>query len=566
MTGTSSNAILKIIKGLPKIPGYSASAEVGVDELDLLDPLGYSCYSYDIQIPNLKSGAVFADSPITDGRTLISGALGNLTETIRLQLTAGTLIQMAAMLSRLAKFRENCHDFWQSMGQIEPVYLKHQIEGEPGPRYALLYNIEINVESPLEPGDPQRTVTLSIEREPAWRGLAPGDNPKRWTVEHAAGQTWNSASADLIAGINHFAYTTTLFNCIEFLNQGAIDRKNYIDIPAANIPGSAPALVEIDIDPNGSNTLQNAYLARSTKPTSLTNRDGNTVLQYNTLPAVTALTLGADTTLVDDTGGIAYPPTKAARQRGQVSFATDTGLKARFTWTTNSATTTKPRLSSQVLRGRYLVFCRARQVGGAVGEVTLQLSASNISNVVGDFPSSTVTIQAGTGNTSEWPVVYLGVITIPSIQRSTVGLDGRGTYVWDGTSAHDDFTLSLMAGRNAATAVVYVSDLILIPFDECCVKWDNNVTPVTYDNSHYLTHGTPEHVAAGRTETVVNSPYDAPFSVELSGQPLTLLPGVDNRIYFFNKDTTGNGSESITQASYTARMNIIPRWYGFRDA
>ena len=237
MANISGHAILKIVKGVQKTPGDSASVEVGLDEIDLLDSNGFSCDEYDMKIPALKSSAVYADSPLSDGRTLISGTVGNVTETIRLQLTAGTIIQLAAMLSKLGRFKQDCNDFWDTSRQIEPVFIKHQVIGEPGARYALLYDIDIDPgEQPLIPSEAKRTVTLSIEREPYWRGLAPGDNPKRWAIENVYRQSINPNNA--VLGVSapfgplNLVYVTTLFNRTEYstANKQTYVTKNFIDI------------------------------------------------------------------------------------------------------------------------------------------------------------------------------------------------------------------------------------------------------------------------------------------------------------------------------------------------
>ena len=150
MAGTSPHAFFSIMRGVQKVPQDALSAEIGLDTIDLLDEDGFMVDTYDQQFPNLKNNAVWAENPINDGRTLMTNARGNLTETIRLKLTAATLVQMGALLSKLGKFRGYVNSFWMGGTQDteEPVYLKHQIEGEPGPRYALLYDIEIHVETP----------------------------------------------------------------------------------------------------------------------------------------------------------------------------------------------------------------------------------------------------------------------------------------------------------------------------------------------------------------------------------------------------------------------------------
>lgn len=190
------NAILQIVKGIAKTPGDTISAETGLDVLDLLDPQGFATDAYEMKIPSLKSSAVYADSPLTDGRTLISGTLGNVTETIRATLNGSSIIQLAAMMSRLMGFKQACNDFWDTFGQIEPVYIKNQVSGEPGPRYALLYDIDVAVSDPINPTDNIRDVTIVIEREYGWRGIAQGITLK-------SGQSKHSTSRNTIQTMRH---------------------------------------------------------------------------------------------------------------------------------------------------------------------------------------------------------------------------------------------------------------------------------------------------------------------------------------------------------------------------
>jgi len=145
MPGTSTHSFLSIVRGVQKVPQDALSAEIGLDSIDLLDAAGFMIDTYDQQFPNLKNNAVWAESPMDDGRTLQTNARGNLTETMRVNLTAGTLLQMGMMLTKLGKFRGYINAYWIGGTQDteEPVYLKHQIIGEPGPRYALIYNIDI---------------------------------------------------------------------------------------------------------------------------------------------------------------------------------------------------------------------------------------------------------------------------------------------------------------------------------------------------------------------------------------------------------------------------------------
>lgn len=561
---TSPNAILMIVKGVAKVPQDSTSAEQGLDSIDLLDPLGFSCDDYAIQLPNLKNGAVWADSPITDGRTLVSGALGNVTETIRLALTAGTLIQLAAMLSRLVRFRQDCNDFWDTIGQIEPVYIKHQIEGEPGPRYALLYNIEINIEQPLDPGEPNRTVTLSIEREFGWRGIAPGANPKQWNcyIDH---QLFSASNASLVSGTMH-TVTGSVKNKQEFSTLYSFQTKNFIDIPAAKLPGDLPPLMCMTMSPTestGGGLLENIFLSRVTKPLTQPDRKGNILPRYNAF-AGSAGILGVDATFVADaTMGIAHPPVSATARYVSVSFATATD-QLRLQWT---ASTAFAHVNPNLLHGRYHIFLRAEQNAGALGNISLYVRMINTAGYFFTSPTMTPTLTVAT----VVQVMSLGIVTFPPSSNNYSNSDGKGlgvANVYTGAGQNDgNFRVELWALRSVAAGTLRVYDLILMPIDEGAVY----IVPIggatggpevmVYDNTGYYQHGKPDIYAAGRVMDASNG-LDNEIIAEARGG-LDLKPGVDNRIYVLGNQFTTLGSSPAD--AYNTYINIVPRWAGLRD-
>lgn len=548
MSGTSPNAILELIKGIAKVPGDTNSAEQGLDSINLLDPLGFSCDTYDIQLPNLKNSAVWADSSITDGRTLISGALGNVTETIRLELTAGTLVQMAAMLSKLVKFQQDCNDFWDTLTQIEPVYLKHQVEGEPGPRYALLYNIEINVESPITPGVANRTVTLSIEREFGWRGIAPGDNPKKWTIQnYFTGQTWDSADAALTTDGNHLLFQI-INNRREWNTaQTAVISKNHVEIPAAAIPGDLEALCFISAIVTGASALssQVMYIGRSSKPDLLLNTGATRTPNY-ILNAADG-TGGTDATNAADTGAPRIASGGGGNFRVNISFATASDAQ-RVSWT--GATQGYFDFSSN--RGRFIALLRCRL--SAAGTVTMHLGLTSGTTSLTNYPVTTFTEvgTGGTGNTTAWGMAYLGEITLPpSEERVIAWTDGLGVLA----SNNANWSLGVYAARTSGTPTLYISDLILIPIDEAAIAIDNGqlVTGFGFDNTGYTLHGKPGECAQ----------IGGVLSAALSGTGITLKPKVINRLYFIE---TGNGGLAEIIPFIEVRINIVPRWSGLRDS
>lgn len=541
-------AQLKIIKGVPKVPTDNNSAEVGLDELDLLEVKGFSCDEYLMRMPGMKSSAVYADSPLTDGRTLLSGALDNVKEVIRLTLNSPTIIEMAAQLSRLGRMRQDCNDFWNTYNQIEPVYIKHQVVGEPGPRYALLYNIEVDVESPINPSDPLRTVTLNIEREYGWRGLPPGQSPKAWNL----GSRYNAGHTSLPVA-QTFLISDAVSNTNEFAStRQSVNTRNYVDISGSLIPGDLPALAYIDLTFANVSPAGNwqVFISRKSVPSGILVTGTNVFTQSTMLNAID-MTLGANSALAADTGA----------PRGQGSA---THRRIEFTPVNNNdglrLQVANRRIANH--RGRYAVFVRARQAAGAANDLSMHIVYGN--QVVPfsariELPSVNPVLQAGTGNTTTWPVSYMGTINLPV----TVPTDVQRSNHMGVLYTLDDFYIELWAKRDAGTtATLYIADIILIPYDEPTIEL---VVPMNLinqdavlDGTGYLMHGKPDYYAASHGSTSASG-----SASEARGQPITLLPKTDQRLYFFTMATT-NISDLIND-SVSVKISIVPRWSGLRD-
>lgn len=543
----SGHAILKIVKGIQKVPGDSLSAEQGLDEIDLLDPTGFACDKYDMKIPALKSSAVYADSPLTDGRTLISGVLGNVIETIRTQLTAGSIIQLAAMLTKLGRFKQDCNDYWDTNNQIEPVYIKHQVIGEPGPRYALLYDIDIDVDTPLIPSEPNRTVTLVIEREYGWRGIAPGDNPKKWTY-HIQNRDFNSNGAALTSGIDHLVNATSQ-NRREWSGSGLsptiLATKNYFDIPASLIPGDLDALCCLSV--GLSSARQGFYFARTSKPDLSVSGDVREPAYI--LNAGDAPQIGSDVSTAADIGA-PISTTTGTQRRGVVSFATVTTDAVRFTWGGDN----RAQFDFTTMRGRFAAFVRARLSAASTVTMHLQAMAGNGISVV--YPTQTLTDvgTGGVGDTGLWSFVYMGVVSFPlSDERILVGDNGLGPEI----SVAANYTIALYAARPGAAVSLYVADLIFIPIDEIAGSVDigTTATTIVIDNTGYFMHGKPDPSVHGGM--IVES-------AQITANSLTLKPGCRNRIHLLDTQGTAPTRSQISN-TFTSQLNIVPRWSGLRD-
>ncbi len=554
----ANNAILQIIKGVQKTPGDNFSAEQGLDVIDLLDAHGgFSDDAYEMKIPSLKSSAIYADSPLTDGRTLISGTIGNVTETIRVTLNAGTIIQLAAHLSRLNRFKQDCNDFWDTFYQIEPVYIRNQVAGEPGPRYALLYDIDIAIADPINPTDPIRDITIVIEREYGWRGIAPGANPKQWTM-YKFNQKFNVDSAGLNDDDTHLV-SGTVMNGDDLTTINTFTASNALTVPAAKIDGDLPALTFINVDLNISvASMGNLFIARDTRPLTMPDSLAN-VNQLRRLCIIASagdLGVGVDTTFVNDTGASRLISSSASGRRTETTFATVATDAVR--WTED--------VDINTFRGRYMMFARVRQHTGAQNDLQYYVTVED-NSVFFTSPSVYPLLTGTSGNTTSWNLDYLGVITLPANNRSVSQVNkGAGLTVANAggaTTTSSTVRFSLRALRVAgATARLCFNDIVLIPIDEAAMYLggSQSLNNVVFDNTGYLNHGGTDDVVQGRELTLNLDRIQTP---EVRGNMMTLKPGVDNRILVMGK--AGGSNLSSATGSFGVHVDIVPRWSGLRD-
>lgn len=551
---------LFLVKGVQKAIGDTQSAEQGVTSINLMDTgAGFALNPADgwqPNLPGLKAGGVWADSTVADGRLLVSGADGNVTETINLTIATGDSVTLFKALSKLHRFIADCREMWTTFSQIEPVFLQWWAFGAPGRQYALIYNIDIAVEYPDVEQGAIADVTLSIEREPYWRGLAPGANPKVWTFEFRK-QSFTSSDLGLVTGTtDHLVYDATVHNETTWADNTAPTTNNYVDIAASLVPGDAEALVEMAVSATptaASYNVTDIYVSRCTKPLTYPDRiDSDTVYRRNTLNANDA-SPGTDTTLAADAGG-------AEGGRAQITFATVATNAERLEWNSNQD------VGYTNWAGRYAVFVRARQNGGSANQILMQLYRSGGVGV-DDIPVTEqvyAELRAGAGATDAWPLSYLGEVTIPPQERVNVSPDGTGLAV----NSNSAFAFYLYAERTTGAGVLYVSDLIFVPVDEQCALMRDSVRIASSsriavcDNTGYFAHGDINPIA------LVNatSPGIVDRYIELRGQDITLKPGVTNRLYFLNSGEISGSAVCDVDCTLTVRLNIIPRWRGVRDS
>lgn len=553
---------LVIVRGVPKIQGDIYSGEQDLITFDLMDNAGgVSLIEWSPNIPSLKSGGVWADSPISDGRILTAGFNTNVVEDITVQFSFNDPQLYAARMAGLNRLIQGARQFWDTFGQNEPVYLQWWANCAPGPQYALIYNIDTDIEIDDSPAAMAR-VTLSIEREFGWRGLPPGANPKLWALYRAgtppalpvpiANNPGNNVN--LFTSTNNLA-TGTVDNRTEINSSGVLTSDNYFDIPAASIPGDLPALAFVGLSVGGSSVDENAiFVSRWSKRTTMLFREPpGSQTQWGVWHQLNLAngTAGTDTTFVADTGA-PIQAAAAAGRRSRTTFTTAT-MQDRVTITTPI----KP-----LFRGRFAIFLRARVSAAATVQIQLKLNG-----ITTDFKTLSDLGTGGTGNTTEWAVVYMGTLSLPAdASRSDIVTAGWGV---NNSQASAGFSIIVQAARSTGSGELYMSDLIFMPIDEDesllvlndgSATGDFGVYNGAIDNTGYLARGGIDEIGAIVGTTGIQD--IAPAAAQLSGA-LTLEPNVLNRLILFTYISSTNRSR--IDRTITAHVNIVPRWANIRD-
>lgn len=551
--GLLSHKMLQIVKGVGPTPGDTASAEQPLIAIDLLD--SGSGISLDLEdgwepnIPSLKNGGVWADSPINDGRTLVAGANTNVTETMRLIVSTQSALVYAAIFSSLQRQIQDARDFWDTFNQIEPVYLAWWAANAPGPQYALIYNIDMDLKFG-DSEDASASITLTIERECDWHGIHIGGSPLQWTMENFFRVPFTAANASLYTGTQHIGYSTVVSNAIEFATAYTFSVVNYIDIPGSSIPGDAQALISIAVgDFPDSSEL---YIAKTTKPTAITDRSGNVRPAFNDIPC-SGMTIVSGVLTADAVNGIVYAPVSAARR---TVVHTPAGATEEVALTVKPGGSFPTGLNLSLMRGMYAVFLRAEQIGGAVNQSTARLQL--MTNATGLIFFNSGQIRMGLAGT-ESNLMYMGVATIPIFDRILTGFDGKGVQV------ETDFGLELYTTRTAGAGTHRLIDVILMPIDEGIVYIKPEASTATttnvFDNTGYLTHGPAQPAASAR---IFTGGVERLLQTECRGN-LTLTPGVNNRLYFLNYNPNTLLSLPGAGVGIPVRVDIVPQWTGVRD-
>lgn len=565
--------ILEIVKGVPAAPGDPNTAEQPLETLNLLDganTIGLQTDGWAPNFPALKGGGLWANSAVSDSQTPLSNAVDKVTETMTLIMGNTVLAQRNMVLKKLAQLIKSIRDFWATEWQIQPVYLKMQAAGAPGPQYCLIYNLEL-----AERGDPFNTLnawefTITIDRYPYWRPIPPGSAAKEWTLAFQGKirgtQDFNYDDLNLVTGTNHLVYD-------EIQNREELDIanyvtklvKSYITVPAASIPGDAPALVSLSFEPGFTQDAMRLFIARDTKPLTAIKRDGTTRARAYFLNVGDAEVASLTKTLSASLGNVSNGSNSNAYYglNGTLGAAATATAK----WGVLSATNFY-RPDMQLFRGRLAFFARVLATGGADDDVKAKLIISENYLNVTDFQQegTEVGIRNGAGGSS-WELVYLGTFNIPFNTNAQVDVDGRGLFISPNTADANLYLELQLRNSSAGNRNVQALDIVALPVDECFAEM-NLFVDVKYifvmDNTGYLSHGKPEAVGKAYYGT-----QGWTFSLEYKGDDLTLVPNQDNRLVFlYNIFVTTeeiSANHPVGEAPMKVRLDIVPQWIGIRD-
>jgi hypothetical protein len=547
---------LRIFKGVPSAAslGLTSVTDLIPEVIDLVngdfrlvDQNGIP--SWTPKIATIKNNGTRADSAVTDGSELLTASVGNVIETMTLITGANTttVAMKADTVMRLQDFARAAREFTIEAWQEQPVYLAWLPAAGVGWQYALIINIDIDISrlNSSDANDPPQ-LTIAIEREPYWRPVAPGDNPKKWTFEQRGLRPTSGASPSvteynhthltIYGGAYSLPYTASVEGAVLNYMASNIPGGNYLDIPASLIPGDAPALCYIAGDIPGliSESARYLFISRTTRRDYLP-ADGVNKQRFSWNGGDASLSIAPGTaTKPNVSGGIISNGSTTLTYVAQLAFSgAGTGL---MTWAI-------PMI--QVMPGRYRVFVRNKVTSGIAGNITMRASYNGLS-------ATQFVAGVTTGAATWYDIVDLGVLDLSlGASKTLVTTSGIGVLAPTITA---DLMLSFVA---TAAVTIQVADIIFIPLENS-VLIERVSGSIHYDNTGYLTRGQPQAIAVapdgvGRVNVV-----------ESRGIGITLVPRVNNRIWFFQVLLNGSNTYAPV-ASYPMHAQVLPRWSGVRN-
>lgn len=468
----------------------------------------------------LKNSGVWNDSPMLDGRQLTAAAPGNVIETMSC-IASGTQAARAAAIARLTRFAQAARDFHTEDVAYRPVYIRYRAAGSPAEQYALVYNIEVDVQQDPFGATDSNPLTLTIEREPFWRAIKPLADPREY-IKQTTGTL-----ADFVS--------TTVSNFDERNSGFGVSRVNYIDIPADSVKGTAPALCQVTFGvPSPYAAVKRAWVSRDT----IGGRHTSSAALYhrNTMNGTdAALRSGGAGSIVSTATGL-YGAFTTGLPRSVLRMtlgATYTSNKDAF-WTNTPSGTHK-----------FLAFVRGRLISGGYSTLTTQL---RVLRSAGAGAPQQVLATLPFTLTSNFGAVYAGIVEYSAYRQM----------VWSGAQYAYPLQVEVAAATVGGAATFDIWDVVFIPFDEFAISADNIKAryKLVADGTGNISGG----VQAGFVQEYLSGL--ATDIVQARGQMIELEPNQDNRLYFmFEMDAT----VADPLQDFNVTVNIVPRWHGVRD-
>lgn len=549
----------------PLSTDYNAPPEI----LDLMDAgsayvlKSSPVHDYTPGIAGLKSNAPIIESSVSSGRQYQATPLDAVTDTIVLIPNAGaTAAGRAAFLSQIAQFAYYANEFQSSQAQVQPVFIGRQLLGDAGLCYSQIYDIQFAPSGDWLDATTDQSITLSVVHYYAWTPIPMGSNPKFYTFEQRGlipGTDYDFG--DLVlndfgnANTDHRNWLeTTCYNI--YTTEPTPDRYNFIDIPAENIPGDLPCLCCIVVDRNDSASSAGLTIARSTGVLSST-LSTNLYAETATLASPAGITSSFQ---IDATRGISSSPGANPLNDYVTQHVLGAGAISENTFVSwpigqlNRASKFDVWARCQLTAGTAVDFPFYGQITSSSSGVTNALTLRTEGTVI---PSASVA--------SDTAIVYLGRLDFTQLSRFPLAFDTGESGFSDET-----YTFSLrFGGRSAgAAATLRITDVLFIQYDECVTYLPGAITlnsggqiAIIADNTGYFSRLKTDGAAVNYDDTATPDAY---LPLEMRGQWITLLPGRDNRLYFYQFFPGANATSLVNDSGnriiFRIRINILPQW------
>lgn len=135
------------------------------------------------QAPEYKGGGVWHDSPLSEGRQLVSAKYDLITESIDLVLRGHNQDEAIRFSQELRRLLEKAGRYWTTPHKTEPIWLEARASSETNTRYALVYQGRLLDDGPpfsqpfLQPDCSAVMTELSlVVQHGHWLSLPPGDS------------------------------------------------------------------------------------------------------------------------------------------------------------------------------------------------------------------------------------------------------------------------------------------------------------------------------------------------------------------------------------------------------